>query len=66
MAEKNARSENDRKKQEANCMNRQEEDVRIEDEISKQTADITTKTLKKTKDMDAFERKVQKIYCARP
>ena len=70
-----ARSEKDKKKQdalslshvqEANCMNRQEEDVRIEDEISKQMVDITTKTLKKTKDMDTFERKAQKIRLKKP
>jgi hypothetical protein len=66
MAEKNARSENNRKKQEASSMNRQREDVRIEDEISKQTDDITTKTLKKTKDMDTFERKVQEIRLTKP
>ncbi len=47
-------------------MIRQKEDVRIEDEISKQTADITTKTLKKTKDMDTFERKAQKIRLTKP
>jgi hypothetical protein len=71
-----ARSENDRKKQEdalslrrvqeANSMNRQREDVRLEDEISKQMDDITTKTLKKTKDMDTFERKAQEIRLTSP
>ena len=70
-----ARSEKDRKKQdalsrrhvqEANCMNQQEEDVRIEDEISKQMGDITTKTLKKTKDMDTFERKAREIRLTKP
>ena len=71
-----ARSENDRKKQEdalslrrvqeANSMNRQREDVRLEDEISKQMDDITTKTLKKTKDMDTFERKAQEIRLTKP
>ena len=70
-----ARSEKDRKKQdalsrrhvqEANCMKQQEEDVRIEDEISKQMGDITTKTLKKTKDMDTFERKAQEIRLTKP
>lgn len=66
MAEKKGRSANDRKKQEADCMNRQEEDVRIEDEISKQMDDITTNTLKKTKDMDTFERKAQEIRLTKP
>jgi hypothetical protein len=71
-----ARSENGRKKkedalsvrrvQEANSMNRQREDVRLEDEISKQMDDITTKTLKKTKDMDTFERKAQEIRLTKP
>lgn len=59
-------SANDRKEQEADCMNRQKEDVRIEDEISKQTDDITTNTLKKTKDMNTFERKVQDIRLTKP
>jgi hypothetical protein len=71
-----ARSESGRKKQEdalsvrrvqeANSMNRQREDVRLEDEISKQMDDITTKTLKKTKDMDTFERKAQEIRLTKP
>ena len=47
-------------------MKQQEEDVRIEDEISKQMGDITTKTLKKTKDMDTFERKAQEIRLTKP
>jgi hypothetical protein len=66
MAEKKGRSANDRKKQEADSMNRQEEDVRIEDEISKQMDDITTNTLKKTKDMNTFERKAQDIRLTKP
>jgi hypothetical protein len=55
-----------RRVKEANSMDRQREDVRLEDEISKQMDDITTKTLKKTKDMDTFERKAQEIRLTKP
>lgn len=47
--------------QEANAMHQQEEDVRIEEEIGKQLADITTNKLKKYKYMNTFERKAQNI-----